>query len=159
MCVELSVTSAVLTYYITFFFICVLFYRVPGQTDAPDKGGGTCDHSVDLMSIYPTLIELAGLPPSPEVEGYSVTKLVKNPQAKWGKAAITSHGNGHHAVKKHNYRYILYNDGSEELYNHKNDPQEWDNLAGKSPKVRAKRKAKLRQQLPDYLAPPRPKDK
>ena len=45
--------------------------------------------------------------------------------------AITSHNQGNHGVRSENWRYIHYADGSEELYDMKNDPNEWHNLAGK----------------------------
>jgi len=35
-----------------------------------------------------------------------------------------------YAVRSEHYRYIRYLDGSEELYDHRKDPHEWDNLAG-----------------------------
>jgi hypothetical protein len=34
-----------------------------------------------------------------------------------------------HSIRSENYRYIQYEDGSEELYDHKKDPNEWYNLA------------------------------
>ena len=34
----------------------------------------------------------------------------------------------HYAIKTDRYRYILYNNGKEELYDHKNDPNEWKNI-------------------------------
>ena len=34
-----------------------------------------------------------------------------------------------HAVRDTRWRYILYGDGGEELYDHDNDPGEWRNLA------------------------------
>ena len=38
-------------------------------------------------------------------------------------------GEGNHAVRTPRWRYIRYRDGSEELYDHQNDPWEWKNLA------------------------------
>ena len=46
--------------------------------------------------------------------------------------AITSHNRGNHAVRSERWRYIRYADGSEELYDLVNDPQEWTNLAGRA---------------------------
>ena len=34
----------------------------------------------------------------------------------------------HYAIKTDRYRYILYNNGKEELYDHQNDSAEWNNL-------------------------------
>ena len=35
----------------------------------------------------------------------------------------------HYSVRSKRYRYIRYNNGMEELYDHDNDPDEWTNLA------------------------------
>ena len=43
--------------------------------------------------------------------------------------ALTTLGPGNHAVRSSRWRYIRYADGSEELYDHANDPHEWTNLA------------------------------
>jgi hypothetical protein len=53
--------------------------------------------------------------------------------------ALTTHGKDNHAVRSERYRYIRYNDGSEELYDMKEDPREWDNLVadGKSEEEKA----------------------
>ena len=44
---------------------------------------------------------------------------------------VMTMGKGNHAVRSDRWRYIRYADGSEELYDHSNDPWEWTNLAGK----------------------------
>ena len=36
---------------------------------------------------------------------------------------------GNHALRADRWRYIRYADGTEELYDHEKDPNEWDNLA------------------------------
>ena len=36
---------------------------------------------------------------------------------------------GNHAIRSDRWRYIRYADGSEELYDHEADPNEWSNLA------------------------------
>ena len=43
--------------------------------------------------------------------------------------AITTYGKDNHAVVANGFRYIQYNDGSEELYDRSQDPNEWDNNA------------------------------
>ena len=100
---------------------------VPGLTRPGTRG----DSPVDLMSIYPTLSELAGLPPPKHVEGVSIRALLADPQADWKAAALTTHGFNNHAVRTKQWRYIRYADGGEELYDHTSDPLEWTNLAGK----------------------------
>ena len=86
---------------------------------------------MELLSIYPTLIELCGLSANPELEGVSLKPLLENPEAEWDNAAITSLMQHNHTVRTQRWRYITYADGSEELYDHENDPNEWENLANK----------------------------
>jgi hypothetical protein len=58
---------------------------------------------------------------------------------------VITYPKGSHAVAWNEWRYIHYNDGSEELYNHKTDPNEWNNIANV-----AKNK-KIKKQLADYV--------
>jgi iduronate 2-sulfatase len=110
-----------------------------------------CERTVDFMSIYPTLCELAGLPNPQHNEGVSVVALLKDPSAKWDRPALTTHGKENHAVRSERWRYIRYADGGEELYDHQNDPLEWKNLAADS--NYASVKADLAQWLPKVNAP------
>jgi len=57
--------------------------------------------------------------------------LLGNPDARWHRPALTTFNRGNHAVRSRDWRYIRYNDGGEELYDHRADPTEWTNLAGK----------------------------
>lgn len=43
--------------------------------------------------------------------------------------ALTTYGMNNHAVRTNDYRYIQYEDGTEEFYNRKADPNEWKNEA------------------------------
>jgi arylsulfatase A-like enzyme len=101
---------------------------VPGVTPA----GAVCDSPVDLMSVYPTLCGLAGIPVPGSVEGTGIEQLLRDPKAEWSGAALTTFGRGNHAVRDSRWRYIRYADGSEELYDHEADPYEWTNLASRS---------------------------
>ena len=47
----------------------------------------------------------------------------------WSHPAITGWKENSFAVQNERYRYIRYSDGSEELYDHQIDPNEWTNLA------------------------------
>ena len=87
-----------------------------------------CSRAVSLLDLYPTLIELCGLPPRPGLEGRSLVPLLNDPQAEWDHPVVTTHID-HHAVRSNNWRYIRYSDGTEELYDHSSDPSEWANLA------------------------------
>ena len=100
---------------------------------------GVCRRPVDFLGVFPTLAELCGLPVPATCEGVSFQPLVKDPTAAWTRPAVTTHGYQNHAVRSERWRYIRYADGSEELYDHSVDPQEWTNLAGRSEMQEVKR--------------------
>jgi len=106
--------------------------RVPFIIVAPGiaKAGSRCDRPVSLLDLYPTLLELAGLPAKADNDGQSLVPLLKNTQLTWARPAIMTQGRGNHAVRTDRWRYIRYEDGTEELYDHDNDPWEITNLAG-----------------------------
>ncbi|WKN42104.1 sulfatase [Tunicatimonas pelagia] len=86
----------------------------------------------ELLDMYPTLVALAGLPQQEATEGLSLLPQLKNPDTPRERPAITTHNPGNHSVRSERWRYIRYADGSEELYDHLRDPEEWANLAGNS---------------------------
>ncbi len=94
------------------------------------KKARRCSQAVSLLDIYPTLAELCGHDVPDKLEGVSLVPLLTDPQLHTGRAVITTHGKGNHAVQDTRFRYIRYSDGSEELYDHDSDPSEFINLAG-----------------------------
>jgi arylsulfatase A-like enzyme len=92
--------------------------------------GQSSDRVVSLLDIYPTLVEMSGLPGNSKNEGRSLVPLMKNPSAEWPYPSITGYGKDCYAIQNERYRYIQYDDGTEELYDQQNDPNEWTNLAG-----------------------------
>jgi len=86
---------------------------------------------VGFVDLFPTLNELCGLPPVPGLDGQSLVPLLRDPQRTWEQPALTTHGQGNHALRNERWRYIRYADGGEELYDHDNDRNEWTNLAGR----------------------------
>ncbi|MEX2138557.1 MAG: sulfatase [Pirellulales bacterium] len=92
--------------------------------------GARCTQPVELLDIYPTLVELCGLTARNDLEGHSLVPQLRDASAPRDWPAITSHNQGNHAVRTDRWRYICYADGSEELYDLQNDPREWTNLAG-----------------------------
>ncbi len=106
--------------------------RVPFIVVAPGVTGEgvRCDLPVDLSVIYPTLLELGGLSPE-KCDGVSVVPLLRDPNHEWKRPALMTYGRGNHAVRSKRWRYIRYADGSEELYDHTVDPNEWENVAGR----------------------------
>lgn len=87
-----------------------------------------CAKPVNLIDLYPTLVSLAGLPANVQNEGHDISALIKDPNAKWTLPSITTLAQNEHSIRDERFRYIVYNDGSEELYDHMNDPNEWKNL-------------------------------
>jgi choline-sulfatase len=104
--------------------------RVPLIISAPGYNqGASSPRPAELLSLYPTLIELCGLTKNNDIDGNSLVPLLKNPQVEWKQPALTTHYQNNHSVRTERYRYTRYNDGSEELYDHQTDPNEWTNLA------------------------------
>jgi len=122
-----------------------MIIRVPGMT----KPGSVCGHPVSLVDIYPTLVDLCGLkgsttktPKGKKLDGHSMKPFLKDPEnGKWTgpDVAVTlvrasgsdpkDESTKHYSVRSKRFRYIRYNNGKEELYDHDNDPYEWTNLA------------------------------
>ncbi len=128
--------------------------RVPMMVVAPGvtSPGGVCHRPVSLVDIYPTLLDLAGLPPDSDLSGLSLRPLIEAPDAAWDRPALVTYLHGNHALRTERWSYIRYKDGSEELYDRRQDPHEWVNLASSEPGVIAK----LRAQLPSSEAPEAP---
>ena len=91
--------------------------------------GGISERTVGLIDIYPTLADLCELEAPGNLQGESFQTLLENPESSWARPALTSTTAGNHTVRSDRWRYIRYKDGSEELYDHENDPHEWHNLA------------------------------
>ncbi len=118
-----------------------MIFVAPGMTSA----GGSCGRTVELADIYPTLLDLCGLPAKPDNDGRTLRPLLSDPGAEWDKPAITSLGPDKTSVRTERWRYTRYPDG-EELYNHDSDPDEWRNLA--EDPAYASRKQELASLLP-----------
>ena len=124
-----------------------LIIVAPGVTQA----GSRSDEAVSLMSIYPTLAELAGLDVPAHVSGRSLMPLLSDPDARWDTPALSTFEFNNHTVRSERYRYIRYADGSEELYDMLEDPNEWHNLADDPGLRRVKRE--LAEWIPTHNAP------
>jgi len=98
----------------------------PGIT----KPGTVIEKPVDMTVIYPTLADLCGLEIPEHTDGFTLLPLLKDNSISIPPALMT-YMKGNHAIRTERWRYIQYADGSEELYDHKNDPNEWFNVAGK----------------------------
>ncbi len=126
--------------------------KVPLIISAPGKPAGqSCGAPAELLSIYPTLIELCGIGKRGSLEGVSLVPLLEDSSAAWLHLARTTYQRNNHAVRDARYRYIRYADGREELYDHQSDPGEWTNLAGKAELEPVK--VRLAGKLPTVNAP------
>jgi arylsulfatase A-like enzyme len=134
--------------------------RTPLIIHVPEKLGGStkakiCKRPVSLLDLYPTLIELCGLPKNPKLDGRSIAPLVRNPKAAWPYPAVLTHSphwhGPNHAVRSEHFHYIHYGKGGEELYEVARDPHQWHNLANDP--AHATTKAQLKQWIPKKTAP------
>lgn len=130
--------------------------RVPLIFAGPGVASGArCAQPAELLDMYPTLAELCGLPPNSSVEGLSLVPQLNDASTKRSRPAITTHNHDNHGVRSENWRYIVYANGAEELYDIRRDPNEWTNLA--SDDRFEKVKAEHRRWLPTTNRKPAPR--
>lgn len=129
----------------------------PSPSGDPLKSGSRCSQPAELLDIYPTLVDLCGLPKRDGLEGHSLLPQLENANTRRDFPAITSHNQGNHTVRTDRWRFIRYADGSEELYNMLDDPNEWENLAGNTDLAEVK--AELSSWLPKIDKPMAPGSK
>jgi uncharacterized sulfatase len=110
--------------------------RVPLVVAAPGSQvrGQACPRLVELVDIYPTLVDLCGLPTVPGLEGESLRSLLADPAAPGKPAAYTQVLRGKvpgRSVRTERWRYTEWDEGraGAELYDHDSDPREYVNLA------------------------------
>ena len=115
------------------------------------SAGKSCARTVELLDLYPTLADLAGLTPPKNLEGASLRPLLENPAAEWQRPAFTQVQRGNfpgHSVRTGRWRYTEWDGGAKgvELYDHDADPRELHNLGAdpKSGEVIAQMKALLK---------------
>lgn len=143
--------------------------KVPMFLMAPDltKGGSRINTPVSTIDLYPTLAELIGQAAPSHCDGQSLVPLIKNPKAQHPPPVtafdfnIRTNRNRYNenlglgpsfTVRSINYRYIYYpTNGLEELYDHRIDPDEWDNIAydKKNRKIISKHRNYLRNSVAD----------
>lgn len=123
-----------------------LIFRIPWLA----ANGTPCRQVVELVDIYPTLLDLAGIPPAGELAGRSLLPLLQNPLADWDGHAITQillpAGNGlpqpttGFSIRTSRWRFTEWDEGRAglELYDHHSDPLEFQNLANRpGPEIQA----------------------
>jgi arylsulfatase A-like enzyme len=139
-----------------------LIVRVPQGTSGLTQGtraGSICQKPVNLLSLFPTLTQLAGLPDKSDNDGPSLVPLLENPNDDWPHASITYlHDPGSYGLSTEHWRMVHYANGDEELYDSRADRYEWTNLADKP--QHAAKLAELRSLAPKEFVPfVKPSDK
>lgn len=86
------------------------------------------DEAVGLIDLYPTMAEIGQVSGRSSSTGQSLVPFLRGVDFEPDRFTITTYGRGNHAIRTKRYRYIRYADGSEELYDHLQDPNEWNNL-------------------------------
>lgn len=118
----------------------------PKNVEIPGFEPGTrCDAPVSLLDLYPTLLAACSLPEYDKLEGQSLLPLIADPESPSREAVVTTVGRGTHSVRTRDWRYIRYFDGSEELYDLRDDPREWRNIAD------VEEHAEVKQRLAGYI--------
>ena len=105
--------------------------RIPLIVSYPTvlPSGREVESAVSLVDLYPTLLELAGLPPpGHELDGQSLLRALDGGDAAGERFAMSIWGEGNVAIRNARWRYIRYAKGGEELYDHAGDPMEHTNL-------------------------------
>jgi uncharacterized sulfatase len=127
--------------------------RVPLLIWAPGlaQPGAPTSSLAELIDLYPTLTDLAGLPQPKGLEGKSLAPVLQDP-ARVVKTAAFSAARRRPptlgwSIRTERYRYTEWPDGSRELYDHETDPGERANLAGAP--AQARTLADLRERLQD----------
>jgi iduronate 2-sulfatase len=131
--------------------------RTPLIVAGPGVARGTPARGlVELIDIYPTVVEMAGLKAPANVDGESIVRLLKDPSQRGKPAAFTQLDRGRRegrTIRTERWRYIEWNRGAaEELYDHDSDPDEHTNLAADP--AHAHTLSQLREQLHAVLPPP-----
>ncbi|MFC2080006.1 sulfatase [Bacteroidota bacterium] len=130
--------------------------QLPLMIKLPDmESQQYCSRTVNLIDLYPTLIDLCGLPEK-ELDGESIVPLLENPEKEWH-PTTTSRGPGAHSVISEDWHYINWGNGTEELYNLKNDKMEWNNLVRTESDEVREALGYLKKYFPENDAPMLPK--
>ncbi|MEM7391744.1 MAG: sulfatase [Verrucomicrobiota bacterium] len=112
-----------------------LMIRAPGMAAA----GGKTMALTELVDIYPTLCDLAGLPKPDHLEGTSMAPLLDDPALPWKQAAFSQYSRGSlrgDSMRTSRYRYTEWRNRKSgkiefrELYDYDREGREISNLAG-----------------------------
>ena len=102
--------------------------RVPLVISMPGLKPGRSSSLVELVDLFPTLSAAAGLQAPGDLHGTSLLPILKDPVARVKESALSIHSSGT-SMRTASWTYTRYKDGSEELYDMKNDPGQFTNRA------------------------------
>ena len=131
--------------------------RVPLIIATPDlaQPGAASSSLADLIDLYPTLVDLTGIAKPGTLDGKSLLPILQNPRASVQDALIQYRPNdvsrNAYSLRTSQYRFTLWPDGAEELYDLRADPAGRKNLAS-SPSTAGTR-ATLRKRLEALVKP------
>ncbi|QDV22996.1 pectate lyase [Aureliella helgolandensis] len=110
----------------------VLLAIVPpkNRTEQYPNLGQRCHSPVGLIDLYPTLTELCQVPAPHAMDGQSLLPLLREPAQVTERVVVTSFDPGNVSLRSDRWRYIQYQDGTQELYDLNKDPNEWTDLSG-----------------------------
>jgi iduronate 2-sulfatase len=108
--------------------------RVPLIVCAPGvRGGQTCRSLVEMVDLYPTLVDYCGLTPPHRLAGETLRPLLEDASRPGRPAACTlvTRGRGQfgQSVRTDRWRFTRWSDGTAELYDEQADPEETYDLA------------------------------
>ncbi|MFL2577087.1 MAG: sulfatase [Flavobacteriaceae bacterium] len=84
---------------------------------------------VNLLDLAPTLADIAGIPKKISWEGRSLMPLLREEASDWEEVSLTTFSIGSHTISTPDWQLISYFDGSFELYDLVNDPNQFKNIA------------------------------
>jgi arylsulfatase A-like enzyme len=107
--------------------------RVPLIIKVPGKKPAVCNSFAELLDLYPTITELAGLERSKYLQGKSLVKTLNNPKHEVRDMAFSVSQNGKtFLLRNKKWAYIQYNEDASagiELFDMVKDPKQFTNLA------------------------------
>jgi iduronate 2-sulfatase len=105
--------------------------RVPLIIAGPGIAASQTDALAQLVDVFPTLVELAGLEAPPHLQGRSLVPVLRDPAARVNEEihAMVPRGD---LLRGERWAYISWRDGTAELFDMQNDPRQFTNLAQRS---------------------------
>lgn len=108
--------------------------RVPLVIAGPGIPTRETDALVELSDLNPTLCDLAGTTPAPDLDARSLLPFLRSEEREFRAFTFATH-RGHHAVRTREWKFIRGDDERHELYHLAEDPQERRNVLGQHPEV------------------------